>query len=65
MRPSMRSNAAARALEQAGEGREVERELLDAALAQQLDRADDEELREAVRRVAVAAHEESDTAARP
>ena len=50
MRASSRSKRARRAVHQAREGGEVERQLLDPALAQQLDRADDQELHQAVRR---------------
>src|SRR5207253_10212211 len=49
--------SSARPLEQPPERGEVERELLDAAFPQQLDRSNDEELRQAVRRVSVPAHE--------
>jgi hypothetical protein len=46
-----------RPFEQPSEHHEVERELLHTSFAQQLDRANDEELHQAVRRCAVAAHE--------
>jgi hypothetical protein len=46
-----------RPFEQPSEHHEIERELLHTLLAQQFDRADDEELHQAVRRRSVAAHE--------
>ena len=48
---------ALRRMDEAGERREVERGLLDAALTQELDSARDEELGQPVRRVLVAAHQ--------
>src|SRR5205823_11425751 len=47
----------ARIVNEAGEGREVQRSLLDAALAELLQAARDEELGQAVRRLVVAAHQ--------
>ena len=57
MRPSVRSGKPLRLADEPGERCEVERDLGDPACAEVLDRLDDEELGEAVRRVAVAAHE--------
>jgi hypothetical protein len=47
-----------RAFEPAGEGGEVERDLLHPALAQQLDRPDDDELHQAVGGAVVPPHQE-------
>src|SRR5256886_7907827 len=48
--------AAPRTVHDAGEGGEVERDLLDPAVPQRLDRADDQELHQPVRRLPIAPH---------